>query len=106
MIKVCKTKKEGQTKRYTGKASHSSATGIVQLTAVSYWETQNRNDSSPHLAVSTNNPVVINVVSNEHGDDEEGEDDKAVRGEGIVENVDEQLVQEWEEDVLVTIAMH
>ena len=58
------------------------------------------------MAASTNNPVVINVVSNEHGDDEEGEDDKAVRGEGIVENVDEQLVQEWEEDVLVTIAMH
>ena len=58
--------------------------------------------------------VVINVVSNEHGDDEEGEDggdeegddDKAVRGEGVVENVDQQLVQEWEEDVLVTIAMH
>ena len=50
--------------------------------------------------------VVINLVSNEHGDDEEGGDDKAVRGEGVVENVDEQLVQEWEEDVLVTIAMH
>ena len=77
----------------------------MQLTTVSYWETQKRNDSSPHLAASTNKPVVINVVSNEHGD-EEGEDDKAVRGEGIVENVNEQLVQEWEEDVLVTIAMH
>ena len=36
----------------------------------------------------------------EHADDEDGEDDAAVRGESVVENVDQQLVQEWEEDVL------
>ena len=38
--------------------------------------------------------VMINVVSIQHADDEDGEDDAAVRGESVVENVDQQLVQE------------
>ena len=48
------------------------------------------------------------VQYEEDDEDEDGEDGEdgegvKVRGEGVVENVDEQFVQEWEEDVLATI---
>ena len=42
------TKEEGQTKRYTSNASHSSATGIVQLPTVSYWAAQ-KGTTVPHI---------------------------------------------------------
>ena len=47
----------------------------------------------------------VQYDDDEDEDGEDGEDGEGVkvRGEGVVENVDEQFVQEWEEDVLATI---